>query len=153
MDDTRDLIEAKAFEQSGQEYSLSGGRLRLILTNPSIRACVLFHLCATPGIFRVMYRNALIWLHSCDVSIGADIQGPIYLPHPLNIVIGQGATVESGVTIYQGVTLGAGRGGMYPTIREGATIYTNSVIVGAAEIPPGVRIRACSLISNSHDAT
>lgn len=113
-----------------------------------MRAAFLMRLVTTSekAIVRVVARNILISAFGCDASPGAEIKGGLYLPHPIGIVIGSGVVLEENVRVFQGVTLGAGRGG-YPTIGAGSTIFPNSMIVGGVTIGASSRIGAGNFVS------
>lgn len=85
-------------------------------------------------------RMRLLSGYSCDVSSGAVLLGALSLPHPLGIVIGKGVQILGPATIYQGVTLGASKGGRYPLLHGNNRIFPNSVLVG------GITIHARSTI-------
>lgn len=99
-----------------------------------------------PGLYWI-FRQILISRHSIDCAKGAEIGDGLYLPHPINIVFGMGATVGSGVTIYHGVTLGQ-ISGKYPKIEDDVVIYPNSTILGSVVIPKGGKVAACSCITS-----
>lgn len=109
-------------------------RLRAYLLNPSIKLAFLMRLASGGKWLGYMARRRLLRQFSCDVSPGAQILGAIYLPHPIGIVIGSGAKIGPGVSIYQQVTLGADKRGSYPTIGAGAVIFPGSVIAGNVTI-------------------
>lgn len=122
------------------------------LLNPSFHALILLRLAQTSTRrWFWLWRNALIAKHGIDVGIGFSVGESLKLPHPIGIVIGGGAKVGGNVTIYQGATLGAGRGG-YPTIGDGVVIYPNSVLVGPILIGDGAVIGACSFVDTDVDA-
>ncbi|WP_168200385.1 hypothetical protein [Protaetiibacter larvae] len=58
-------------------------------------------------------------------------------------MLGQGVEVGDEVAIYQSVTLGAGRGGEYPRIERGVTLFANSVVAGGVCIGEGTVVGAC----------
>lgn len=76
------------------------------------------------------FRLAKRW--SCHIDPRATI-GRVMFMHPSGIVIGEDVVVEDDVTIFQGVTLGAARGGV-PVVRRGATIYAGATVLGPVEI-------------------
>jgi serine O-acetyltransferase len=107
---------------------------------PSIRAARLFLIAARGGRRGAFARSMLITLHSCDVSPGAQFDGPPILPHPFGIVVGKGAVVGRNVKIWQGVTIGSnGREG-YPTIKSDCRLLPYCTIVGDIEIGAGASI-------------
>lgn len=120
--------------------------IKRLVTNPSVRAGTLMVMASRADRSHWIYRNLLITLHSCDVSQGAKIEGPLMLPHPIGIVIGAGVVIETDVTIYQGVTLGTDKSGVYPRIGSGATIYTDATIIVPVTIHPNQKVRAKAFI-------
>lgn len=64
------------------------------------------------------------------------IDGNINLPHPQNIVLGNGVKIGNNVTIYQDVTIGvkkaddANAGSAYATIEDNVCIYAGAKIIG-----------------------
>ena len=88
------------------------------------------------------------WLTACHVDYGADMAGGIILPHATGIVISQSATVESGVTIYQGVTIGiieVGKG-KAAHIESGAVIYAGATIVGEITVGKNAKVGANAVV-------
>ena len=68
--------------------------------------------------------------YSCDIPQNANIGENCSFEHDaLGIVISSCARLGSGCKIYQGVTIGAGKGG-YPTIGNNVIIFPNSTIAG-----------------------
>ena len=89
-----------------------------------------------------------VWLTACHVDCGADLAGGITLPHATGIVISQSATVESGVTIYQGVTIGiieVGKG-KAARIESGAVIYAGATIVGEITVGKNAKVGANAVV-------
>jgi len=96
--------------------------------------------------------------HWCiSISPGAIVSPDAIFPHPQNIVIGRGARISKKSIIYQGVTIGAKNGNKiiqdnkkydyYPIIKEGAIIYTNSVIVGGITVGQNSIVGANSFVN------
>lgn len=113
-----------------------------LLTNPSVRAALLFRISASGGFLGNVGRNLLISFHACDVSPGASIEGGLQLPHPVGIVVGKGAVVGADVTIYQNVTIGANSRGEYPVVGRGSVLYPGAILSGGIAIGEGARIGA-----------
>ena len=92
-----------------------------------------------------------IWLISCDVSYRAEIAGGVFLPHAIGIVIGKGAVIESGVTIYQGVTIGLieDEKGKAAHIESGAVIYAGAKILGEITIGKNAKVGANAVVLQS----
>jgi serine O-acetyltransferase len=85
----------------------------------------------------------------CHFSPKATIGRGIHLPHPVGIVIGDGAVIGEGVSIYQGVTIGVSRPGArtYPIVGNGATLYAGSVIAGDIRIGEDAIIGANAFVN------
>jgi serine O-acetyltransferase len=96
---------------------------------------------------RVLERSGVF------VSSNANIGRGVQLPHPTAIVIGEGVTIEDNVTIYQSVTLGGkkigdGIAGNYPTIREGAVLFSGAVVAGKVTVGKHSIIGANSVVTS-----
>lgn len=120
------------------------------LLSPSLLAALVFRLAASPS--RIVGRLArwyAISLFSSDISRGAEFRGPLYLPHPVGIVVGSGARLAGSVTVYHGVTLGADRHGRYPKIGELVVIYPGAVVVGDIEVGARAVVGANAFVSES----
>lgn len=94
----------------------------------------------------------LLWHHNlrssgCHLHLDARIGPGLTLPHPTGIVVGSGAWIGAGVTLYQSVTVGRRpeRAG-YPRIADRVTIYPGAVIVGPVSIGEGAVIGALSYV-------
>lgn len=99
-------------------------------------------------IFGILLWRANIFWTGCHISPKARISGPLYLPHAVGIVIGDGVIVGSCVTIFQNVTLGSGGDPVgYPQIADDVIIYPGAVVVGSVRIGNGVRIGANAFVS------
>lgn len=88
---------------------------------------------------------------SCHVSIYANIAPGCYFPHPTGICIGEGCILESGVTIYQNVTIGRKKSkeNLYPVIRKNACLYAGAVVIGGLEVAEHAIVAANSVVTNS----
>ena len=123
--------------------------LRMI-TNPSLVAALLFRLGSSRvAIVSVIARWLLISGFSCDVGRGAQILGPIDLPHPVGVVIGRGAIIRGRARIYQNVTIGSSRKGEYPIVMNDVAIYPNAVIAGDVEVLDHTTVGANVLLTRS----
>jgi serine O-acetyltransferase len=73
----------------------------------------------------------------------------VMFPHPVGIVIGDGAVIGRNVRIYQNVTLGltANGVGAYPTIEDGVAIYAGAVVMGGITVGAGAVIGANAFVS------
>jgi serine O-acetyltransferase len=88
---------------------------------------------------RVCSRHGIVF--SSSVRVGKNLQ----LPHPIGIVIGEGATIGNNVKIYQNVTLGQNRG-LYPTLGDDVVVYPGSVIVGGVHVGDRAVIGAGAIV-------
>jgi serine O-acetyltransferase len=100
---------------------------------------------------REFYRNKIAFKFGCYISPKALISKDIKFPHPVGIIIGDGVEIGTGCTIYQGVTLGAGRKGegklnKYPTIGRNVIIYSGAVIIGDVKVGDNSVIGANSVV-------
>jgi len=74
-------------------------------------------------------------------------------PHPLGIVINPGVKIGKNCTIYQNVTIGAGKycektDSYVPTIGNNVVIYANAVVVNGITIGDNVTIGAGAVVLN-----
>lgn len=88
--------------------------------------------------------------YGCYISECSVIGNGVHFPHPVGIVIGEGAVVEDDVIIYQNVTIGShGKPGLpqeYPYICQGAKIYAGAVLIGSIKIGPNAVVGANSVV-------
>lgn len=130
------------------------GLLRAFLFDPGahLLAChrAAIGVRGVPGIGALLAR--LLWRHGvrtsgCHISLEASVGPGLKLPHPTGVVIGEGVTVGAGVTLYQNVTLGrTGDGGAYPTVEDGAILYSGVVAIGGIRIGARARVGANAVV-------
>lgn len=75
------------------------------------------------------------WLTGIEIHPAARIEGGVFIDHGAGVVIGETAEVETGVVIYQGVTLGGSgkeEGKRHPTIKKGTVIGAGAKILAAS---------------------
>lgn len=91
----------------------------------------------------------------CHISAAARIGPGVRFPHPVAIVIGEGAEVGADATIYQGVTLGRRRADVarYPRVGERVTLYCGATLLGAVTVEDGARVAAQRLMVGEADAS
>lgn len=148
----RTLSKIKSDIEATYETASINNILKSLL-NPSIHACILIRLCTTKSrLTHTLIRNILISKHGIDVGANTQVGRGLRLPHPIGIVLGDGAKIGEGVTIYQNCTIG-NKGG-YPIIGCRTTIYPNSVIIGPIKLGKNCVIGANSFVNKSlEDAT
>jgi serine O-acetyltransferase len=98
----------------------------------------------------IYYRYRLVSKRGCDISYNAFIGKHVKLPHPIGIVIGEGAVIHDEVTIFQQVTLGShGKAGAvknYPTVGRGTKIYTGAKLLGGVTVGEDAQVGANSVV-------
>jgi serine acetyltransferase len=78
------------------------------------------------------------------IDVWTDAIGPgLRLPHPFNVVIGEGARVGEGCTLMHNVTIQRGVG---TRIGDGAVVGTGAVILAGADVGDRALIGACSVV-------
>ncbi len=74
-------------------------------------------------------------------------------PHPIGITINKGAVIGKNCTIYQNVTIGAGKNHKEtPIIGDNVIIFANAVIIGKITIGDNAIIGAGSVVLNNVEA-
>jgi serine O-acetyltransferase len=117
------------------------------IIHPSHAALWLFRIAAQgPRLLSIIGRQFLFVTYGCDVQHGATLSPGILLPHPIGIVIGGGCRVESDVTLYQHITLGAGHDG-FPWVKRGATLFPGCVVAGGIVVGPRAKVGALAFVS------
>ncbi len=85
-----------------------------------------------------------------EIHPSAKISAGIFIDHGMGVVIGETATVEEGVVLYHGVTLGGTgkeRGAKrHPTVKKGAIIGSGAKILGNITIGENVKIGANAVV-------
>lgn len=119
------------------------------------------HSLSVPYLPRIMTE----WAHrktGIDIHPGAVIGPRFFVDHGTGVVIGETSEIGAGVTLYQGVTLGAWsfprdeegnlvRGTKrHPTLEDNVTVYSNaSILGGTTVIGKGSQIGSSVTISRS----
>ncbi|WP_123299429.1 serine O-acetyltransferase [Comamonas sp. BIGb0124] len=103
-----------------------------------------------PGriISKVLLRIHVIFT-GCYLSPQAKVAGGLRLPHPVGVVIGEGAVVGAGVTLYQGVTLGQNLKNQYPILEDDVCCYANSVLIGDIRVGHSGVVGANSFVNRN----
>jgi serine O-acetyltransferase len=78
------------------------------------------------------------------IDVWSDQIGPgLRLPHPFNVVVGDGAELGAGCTLMHNVTVQRGEG---THVGDGATLATGCVVLAGAQIGSGALIGAGSVV-------
>ncbi len=142
-------------------YSLSNGTVprfkvaRLLLADPGFQVLSLYRIM---HVFRdywfgkkvnKLLRLISVHVFSCDISSDASIGCPVYLPHPIGIVVGKGVIIGEETIIYQNVTIGlrspTSQG--YPIIGPKTVIGAGACVVGPVKTNTGQLIEANSVVA------
>ena len=89
------------------------------------------------------------FLTGIEIHPGAKIGEGLFIDHGTGVVIGETAEIGSGVTIYQGVTLGGTgkeKGKRHPTIGNNVVVSAGAKVLGSIEIGDNVKIGAGSVV-------
>ncbi|KQS67973.1 hypothetical protein ASG39_06475 [Rhizobium sp. Leaf371] len=86
---------------------------------------------------------------ACHINLDSDIAPGLFLPHPTGIVIGSGARIGPGTTIYQSVTIGKTASPQYPVIGAGCVLYPNSLVIGPLTLGDRAIVGAGSVVLKS----
>jgi serine O-acetyltransferase len=98
----------------------------------------------------VIIRHILRVYAGCEIAPTAVIDPSVKFPHPMGIVIGDGARIDAGTKIWQQVTIGShGKSGQqlqYPIIGKNVRIYAKASVLGGVRIGDSAAIGAHSLV-------
>ena len=114
---------------------------------------------------RIPIIPKLLWwlnfiIFKVDIDYRAVFQGGVYMPHPMNIVIGDGVYIKGNIKIMHSVTIGGNLGKVstfngqlikQPHFLEGGFLGINAIIAGPIILKSKVFISANSLVSKSFD--
>lgn len=124
-----------------------------LIHNPSLHATVILRLAhSSPRFLFGLWRTLLVAKHAIDVEGRVEVGPGLILPHPIGIVLGRGTRIGSNVRILNNVTIGARPGHdvawsrACPDIRDGVTIWTQSIVVGPITVGENAVIGARSWI-------
>ena len=126
-------------------------RDEIVLCYPGVEAICIYRLAHELLLASVPYLPRLMteWAHrrtGIDIHPGAKIGGSFFIDHGTGVVIGETCEIGAGVTLYQGVTLGAWsfprdedgnliRGAKrHPTLEDRVTVYSNATILGGTTV-------------------
>ena len=126
-------------------------REEIVLCYPGIEAITVYRIAHQLLTLGVPYLPRIMteWAHretGIDIHPGARIGSSFFIDHGTGVVIGETCEIGSGVTLYQGVTLGAWsfprdeagnliRGTKrHPTLEDRVTVYSNATILGGTTV-------------------
>lgn len=97
------------------------------------------------------YEFRLRKKYASHIAYKARFGRGLRLPHPVGIVVGDGATVGANATIYQNVTIGAarmgdGEKGLYPVIGDNVTIFAGAALIGAIRVGDNAIVAANAVV-------
>lgn len=84
-----------------------------------------------------------------EIHPAAKIAGGVFIDHGTGVVIGETAEIETGVIIYQGVTLGGTgkeKGKRHPTIKQGVIISAGAKVLGGFTVGEYAKIGAGAVV-------
>ena len=112
------------------------------------RAARFFHRMHLKLLARMLSQFAR-WLTGIEIHPAARIEGGVFIDHGAGVVIGETAEVETGVVIFQGVTLGGSgkeEGKRHPTIKKGTVIGAGAKILGGFTVGEYSKIGAGAVV-------
>ncbi len=123
----------------------------IMLCYPGIEAIMVHRIAHQLYSLKIPYLPRILseWAHretGIDIHPGAAIGPRFFIDHGTGVVIGETCVIGAGVTLYQGVTLGAWSfprdedGNLirnekrHPTLEDNVTVYSNATILGGSTI-------------------
>lgn len=128
--------------------------LEVLLTYPGVKALAahrVSHFLWNHGFKLLARMHSQFWRFWTQIEIhpGATIASGVFIDHGAGLVIGETASVEKGVMLYHGVTLGGtGKdvGKRHPTVREGALVSAHAQVIGPVEIGAKAKVGAGAVV-------
>ena len=99
-------------------------------------------------------QNRASEVFGVDIHPAATIAGGVMIDHATGVVIGETSDIEKGVSIFQGVTLGGKgfeSGKRHPNIKQGATVFAASTVLGNITVGRNSIVAAGSLVLHNVD--
>ena len=107
-------------------------------------------------LYRIHFRFLARWTSQyakrrtgIEIHPAAKIEPGVFIDHGSGVVIGETAVVETGVIIYQGVTLGGTgkeKGKRHPTVKRGAIISAGAKVLGGFTVGEYAKIGAGAVV-------
>ena len=94
---------------------------------------------------KMYYLNKI--MHSVDIFYSVELPDIFCVAHPLGTILGH-ADYSDYFYVYQNVTVGSTKEGVYPTFGEGVACFSNTSIIGDCKIGNNVIFTANSTIIN-----
>ena len=128
-------------------------RVLRFFTDPSLQAVATMRLVlAGPARFVWLWRTWNIARYRCEF-FRIEVGPGLHLPHPVNILIGPGTRIGSGVTIHNNVNIGFARAPKpgermaCPTIGDEVVIGAGAAVVGPITVGDGAHLRPGALVT------
>lgn len=89
------------------------------------------------------------WMTGIEIHPGAKIGRRLFIDHGMGVVIGETAEVGDDVTLYHGVTLGAGgrhQGKRHPTLEDNVIVGTGAAILGPITVGACARVGSNAVV-------
>ena len=102
----------------------------------------------------LFFQNRASEVFGVDIHPAATIAGGVMIDHATGVVIGETSDIEKGVSIFQGVTLGGKgfeSGKRHPNIKQGATVFAASTVLGNITVGRNSIVAAGSLVLHNVD--
>ena len=132
--------------------------IRLAAWDPGFRAVSLFRLQShaerRSRVLAIILSNLNLWLHGCDLRVGAKIGPGLAIRHTSSLVIGIGVTVGEQATLAHGVTLGmkslrSEANTPYPRIGDRVSLGSFCQIIGDVDLCDDVTVGAMAVVTES----
>ena len=130
--------------------------LEVLLCYPGLHALLLHrlaHFMARRGLILLprLVSQFARFITGIEIHPGARIGEGLFIDHGMGVVIGETAQIGSGVTLYQGVTLGGTgkeKGKRHPTLGNHVVVGSGAKILGPVKIGDNVRVGAGAVVLN-----
>ena len=108
--------------------------------------------CSGSRAWRIVYKCLGVVLNSdFGRGGGGNIQSPLRLPHPFNIIISEHARIGAGCTIFHGVTVGSNEKEPIeesaPIIGKNVYVGAGAILIGSIHVGDGARIGAGAVVT------